>query len=74
VRLPSALPPLLTASQAPDMCAFLDRCALRMEGVCNRLPPPRRELADGGSILCHHSAATLRDTQTPLGMIEGEVA
>jgi peptide/nickel transport system ATP-binding protein len=45
-----------------------------MDGVCNLLAPPRRELDDGGSILCHHSAATLRELQMPLGVIEGEVA
>jgi peptide/nickel transport system ATP-binding protein len=73
-RTPAALPPLLAAGEAPDTCAFLDRCALRIDGVCNLLPPPRRTLDDGGSILCHHSAATLRELQTPLGVIEGEVA
>lgn len=73
-RTPSALPPLLSASQAADTCTFLDRCALRMDGVCNLLPPPRREREDGGSILCHHSVATLRELQTPLGAIKGEVA
>jgi peptide/nickel transport system ATP-binding protein len=74
VRTPAALPPLSPAGQAPDACAFIDRCALRIDGVCNVLPPPRRALDDGGSILCHHSAATLRELQTPLGVIEGEVA
>jgi peptide/nickel transport system ATP-binding protein len=73
-RTPAALPPLQTAGRAPDTCAFLDRCALRIDGVCNLLPPPRRALDDGGSILCHHGAATLRALQTPLGVIEGEVA
>jgi peptide/nickel transport system ATP-binding protein len=73
-RTPATLPPLSAAGQAPDTCAFVDRCALRMDGVCNRLPPPRRELDDGGSILCHHGAVTLRQLQTPLGVIEGEVA
>ncbi|NIA57699.1 ABC transporter ATP-binding protein [Massilia sp. TW-1] len=73
-RTPAALPPLPSASQAPGTCGFIDRCALRMDGVCNLLPPPRRELDNGGSILCHHGAATLRELQTPLGVIEGEVA
>jgi len=73
-RTPAALPPLSSAGHAPETCGFLDRCALRMDGVCNLLPPPRRELDDGGSILCHHSAVMLRALQTPLGVIEGEIA
>ncbi|NIA57685.1 ABC transporter ATP-binding protein [Massilia sp. TW-1] len=72
-RTPAALPPLPSAGQAPGTCGFIDRCVLRMDGVCNLLPPPRRELDNGGSILCHHGAATLRELQTPLGVIEGGV-
>jgi peptide/nickel transport system ATP-binding protein len=73
-RQPSSLPPLAATGQARGMCAFLDRCPLRVDGVCNTLPPPRQALADGGSILCHHTEAALRDIQTPLRLVEGDVA
>jgi peptide/nickel transport system ATP-binding protein len=73
-RDPAALPPLRQAEQARGVCAFLDRCPLRVDGVCNSLPPPRQQLADGGSILCHHSEADLRAAQTPLRVVEGDVA
>ncbi|MRV71708.1 dipeptide ABC transporter ATP-binding protein [Duganella sp. FT92W] len=73
-RTPSSLPPLAAPGQTGGVCAFLDRCALRIDGVCNRLPPPRQQLDNGGSILCHHSDSALRDIQTPLRLVEGDVA
>jgi peptide/nickel transport system ATP-binding protein len=73
-RDPGALPPLRQAEQARGVCAFLDRCPLRIDGVCNSMPPPRQQLADGGSILCHHNEADLRAAQTPLRVVEGDVA
>jgi peptide/nickel transport system ATP-binding protein len=68
------LPPLTPAGPARGMCAFLDRCALRVDGMCNRLPPPRQVLDNGGSILCHRPEAELRDIQAPLRLVEGDVA
>ncbi len=73
-RNPSSLPPLVSAGQTRGICSFLDRCSLRVDGVCNNLPPPRQMLDNGGSILCHHSEAALRDIQTPLRLVEGDVA
>jgi len=73
-RTPSSLPQLAQPGQTGGVCAFLDRCALRIDGVCNRLPPPRQQLDNGGSILCHHGEAALRDMQTPLRLVEGDVA
>ena len=49
----------LTAPSVPGLCRFLDRCALRIEGVCDREPPPQHTLADGNLILCHHGQADL---------------
>jgi peptide/nickel transport system ATP-binding protein len=72
-RHPSALPPLAGTSSR-GVCAFLDRCSLRIDGVCNSLPPPRQQLDNGGSILCHHTEADLRDVQTPLRLAEEKVA
>ncbi|WP_440964946.1 ABC transporter ATP-binding protein [Massilia sp. GER05] len=71
---PAALPPLTPNGAARAMCAFVDRCALRVDGMCNRLPPPRQMLADGGSILCHRPEAELRAIQAPLRVVEGDVA
>lgn len=71
---PAGLPALTSSGQMRGICSFLDRCPLRMDGVCNNLPPPRRTLDNGGSILCHHSEAALRDMQTPLRLVEGDVA
>jgi peptide/nickel transport system ATP-binding protein len=73
-RNPTVLPALGPGGQARGICSFLDRCALRIDGVCNNLPPPRQMLDNGGSILCHHSEAALRDMQTPLRLVEGDVA
>jgi peptide/nickel transport system ATP-binding protein len=73
-RQPAALPPLRQEDQARGLCAFLDRCPLRVDGVCNSMPPPRQQLADGGSILCHHTESDLRTAQTPLRVVEGDVA
>ena len=71
---PAALPSLTPAGPARGMCAFVDRCALRVDGMCNRLPPPRQALDNGGSILCHRMEAELRDIQAPLRLVEGDVA
>ncbi len=73
-RNPAALPALTSSGQMRGICSFLDRCSLRMDGVCNNLPPPRQMLDNGGSILCHHSEAALRHIQTPLRLVEGDVA
>jgi peptide/nickel transport system ATP-binding protein len=73
-RHPAALPPLQQHGQTRGICAFLDRCPLRIDGVCNSMPPPRQQLADGGSILCHHTETDLRAAQTPLRVVEGDVA
>jgi peptide/nickel transport system ATP-binding protein len=56
-----ALPPLApdTAADSGALCAFRPRCAVRVDGLCNRLPPPQQHLEHGGTILCHHSGADL---------------
>jgi peptide/nickel transport system ATP-binding protein len=73
-RDPAALPPLRQGAPARGICAFLDRCPLRIDGVCNSVPPPRQVLADGGSILCHRLESDLRAAQAPLRLVEGDVA
>lgn len=42
-----------------DLCPFLDRCAMRIPGVCDHLPPPKVSLKDGSEILCHHTEGEL---------------
>ncbi|MEO7494675.1 MAG: ABC transporter ATP-binding protein [Massilia sp.] len=66
--------PQIGAATGPGICSFIDRCPLRVDGVCNTAPPPRTQLANGGSILCHRTEAELRGLQSPLRLIEGEAA
>jgi peptide/nickel transport system ATP-binding protein len=73
-RNPSDLPALASPGEMRGICSFLDRCPLRVDGVCNSQPPPRRTLDNGGSILCHRAEAELRRLQRPLAVVEGEVA
>jgi len=49
-----APPSVGAASDHPDLCRFLPRCAVRVDGLCNITPPPRHPLAKGSRILCHH--------------------
>lgn len=55
-RLP---PPIGAPGDHPDLCRFLPRCAARVDGLCNIMPPPRRPLAKGSRILCHHGDESL---------------
>lgn len=73
-RTPSSLPPLVSAGQMRGICSFLDRCPLRVDGVCNNLPPPRQLLDNGGSILCHRPESELRHIQSPLRLVEENAA
>lgn len=38
---------------AAQMCRFLQRCPACIAGICDRVPPPRAQLADGREVLCH---------------------
>lgn len=42
-----------TASVAHDLCGFLDRCPVRIDGLCDAKTPPRKTLAAGNQVLCH---------------------
>jgi peptide/nickel transport system ATP-binding protein len=35
------------------LCAFLDRCPVRLDGVCDNKAPPRSIHANGNEVLCH---------------------
>ncbi|HZG18467.1 MAG TPA: ABC transporter ATP-binding protein [Herbaspirillum sp.] len=65
------LPPIGAADPSPEICAFLPRCSLRVDGVCNVVPPRRRNMEHGGEILCHRSDADLQQAQAPLLPVEG---
>jgi peptide/nickel transport system ATP-binding protein len=63
-RVAADLPPLGERGPAAGLCTFLDRCPVRIEGVCNKAAPPRRELGGGKEILCHHTSAELQRLQS----------
>ncbi len=65
------LPPIGAVDPSPEICAFLPRCAQRIDGVCNVVPPRRRNMEHGGEILCHRSDADLQQSQMPLVPVEG---
>ena len=46
-------------SQRAGLCSFLDRCPLRVAGVCDTQTPPRRELEGGVEVFCHRSGTDL---------------
>jgi peptide/nickel transport system ATP-binding protein len=66
VRLVS-LPPLAVSTRTKGLCSFLGRCPLRVAGVCDSTPPPRRQMAGGVEVLCHRSEADLVTLQPPRG-------
>ncbi len=49
----------LARASAPGGCSFFDRCAARIDGVCNQRPPPARRLSKGAEILCHRTEQEL---------------
>jgi len=65
------LPPIGPVEASPDICAFLPRCTMRVDGVCNTVPPRRRNMEHGGEILCHRSDAELQQYQSPLLPVGG---
>ncbi|HRQ36051.1 MAG TPA: ATP-binding cassette domain-containing protein, partial [Chiayiivirga sp.] len=74
-RTATTLPPLAAApSSQAGLCPFIDRCALRVDGLCNTAPPPLRQLAGGGTILCHRSEEDLVGAQGTLRLVAGEAA
>ena len=57
------LPPIGERANLPELCTFLNRCPMRIDGLCNRTAPNRRTLDNGSEILCHRDAADLLATQ-----------
>lgn len=68
----AALPPLGATggnTQPAELCCFLARCPLRIDGVCNLSPPLHTVLNNGKEILCHLSQGELAARQRKV-MIE----
>jgi peptide/nickel transport system ATP-binding protein len=49
-----------------ELCAFVPRCPVRINGLCNAVRPPRHVLGKGNEVLCHHSEETLIDLHRKL--------
>ncbi len=48
------LPPISApVANQRELCTFLNRCPLRVEGLCNHTAPNRRAIVGGSEILCH---------------------
>ncbi|MBB5510746.1 peptide/nickel transport system ATP-binding protein [Paraburkholderia sp. JPY681] len=62
-RCHQTLPPIGEPADEAQLCTFLARCPLRIDGVCNRTPPAARMLASGAQVLCHRSEAELEQCQ-----------
>jgi peptide/nickel transport system ATP-binding protein len=56
----NALPPIGAESPAADLCTFLKRCPVRIDGVCNLIAPSRQALRGSKEILCHRGEDSLR--------------
>jgi peptide/nickel transport system ATP-binding protein len=61
-----APPPIGAPAETAGLCSFLGRCPVRIDGVCNVLPPPRTRLRADHEDLCHHDDAELRRLQDGL--------
>ncbi|AHG40913.1 ABC transporter [Pseudomonas syringae CC1557] len=57
------LPSIGEKTGVANLCAFLDRCPVRIDGLCNRSAPPRGKITCGSEILCHHTSAELLKAQ-----------
>jgi len=61
IRTP--LPWVPSAAASGRLCSFLQRCPVRIDGRCDRVPPQPRMLAGGNRILCHHDGDALQRLQ-----------
>ncbi|WP_175756997.1 ABC transporter ATP-binding protein [Burkholderia ambifaria] len=53
------LVPIGERKNEAELCPFLSRCAMRVDGVCNRTAPSLRTLGNGAQVLCHRSEEDL---------------
>ena len=59
----TAVPLVSSPPASGRLCSFLQRCPVRLEGRCDRVPPRPQTLAGGNRILCHHDGETLQRLQ-----------
>ncbi|WP_423760565.1 ABC transporter ATP-binding protein [Burkholderia sp. NLJ2] len=57
------LVPIGPNADNPELCAFVSRCAMRVDGVCNQIAPSLRRLDNGAQVLCHRSEQDLEQFQ-----------
>jgi peptide/nickel transport system ATP-binding protein len=69
-RCHQTLTPIGSPADDPELCTFLARCPMRIDGVCNRTAPTRRTLVNGAQVQCHRSEEELERYQT-LPPVEG---
>ena len=50
---PPASGPVRAVPAGSQLCDFWSRCAVRIAGICDRIPPPHRRFASGHEVLCH---------------------
>ena len=50
IRLTGVLPSI---ANLPKGCVFHTRCPHKIEGLCDQVPPPKMELAQGHVLACH---------------------
>jgi len=60
------LPPIGASARGPQLCSFLKRCPVRIDGVCNVTAPSHVVTRNGKKILCHHSDEQLQRLHDPL--------
>jgi peptide/nickel transport system ATP-binding protein len=58
---PRPSPPMGATARAQGLCTFLNRCPVRIDGVCNVTSPTDRAFRDGKQVLCHHDEARLTE-------------
>jgi peptide/nickel transport system ATP-binding protein len=63
----AALPLVQAPVDRTGLCSFLDRCPLRVAGMCDSKTPPRRELEGGVEVFCHRTAGELLQLQKVKG-------
>ncbi|WPC06166.1 ABC transporter ATP-binding protein [Pseudomonas benzenivorans] len=66
----AALPRIGEPAAGVKLCPFLNRCPVRVDGLCNRSMPPRSGIAGGSEVLCHHGSAELLKAQQGVNSIK----
>jgi len=59
VRCHQTLAPIGPSANERELCTFLARCPMRIDGVCNRTAPTLRRLENGAQVLCHRTEEEL---------------